>query len=59
MSLEAHIRELEARRQQLKEKIAELMSHPSVDDIEIARLKREKLHLKDEIARLRRQLDVA
>ncbi len=59
MSLEAHIRELEAKRQQLKEKIAELMSHPSVDDIEIARLKREKLHLKDEIARLKRQLDVA
>ena len=59
MSLEAHIRELEAKRAKLKEKIAELMAHPSVDDIEIARLKREKLHLKDEIARLRRQLDVA
>ncbi|WP_038036296.1 YdcH family protein [Thermopetrobacter sp. TC1] len=59
MSLEAHIRELEARRQRLKEKIAELMAHPSVDDIEIARLKREKLHLKDEIARLKKEMGVA
>ncbi len=59
MSLEAHIQELEARRQQLKQQIAELMAHPSVDDIEIARLKREKLHLKDEIARLKKELGVA
>ncbi len=59
MSLEAHIQELEARRQQLKQQIAELMAHPSVDDIEIARLKREKLHLKDEIARLKKELGAA
>ena len=53
MSLEAHIRELEAKREELKNRIAELMAHPSVDDLEIARLKREKLHLKDEIERLK------
>jgi hypothetical protein len=28
------------------------MSHPSVDTVEITELKRRKLHLKDEIARL-------
>ena len=59
MSLEAHIRELEAKRQKLKEQIAELMAHPSVDDIEIAKLKREKLHIKDEIARLKKEMDAA
>lgn len=53
MSLQAHIRELEAKREELKNRIAELMAHPSVDDLEIARLKREKLHLKDEIERLK------
>ena len=59
MSLEAHIQEMEAKRQQLKEKIAEMMTHPSVDDIEIARLKREKLHIKDEIARLKKELSAS
>ncbi len=59
MSLEAHIQELESKRQQLKEQIAELMAHPSVDDVEIARLKREKLHLKDEIARLKKEMGAA
>jgi len=59
MSLEAHIRELENRHQQLEDEIAELMSHPSVDDLEIKKLKLEKLHLKEEIERLRKQLDAA
>jgi len=59
MSLEAHIQELEAKRQKLKDTIAEMMAHPSVDDIEIARLKREKLHIKDEIARLKKELGAA
>jgi hypothetical protein len=36
-----------------------MMAHPSVDDIEIARLKREKLHIKDEIARLKKELGAA
>ena len=56
MSLEAHIRELEAKHQRLEEQIDELMAHPSVDDLEIKKLKLEKLHLKEEIERLRKQL---
>ena len=59
MSLEAHSRELEAKREELKQKIANLMAHPSTDDLELARLKREKLHLKDEIARLKNEQGAA
>ena len=59
MSLEAHIRELESKHQKLEEQIADMMNHPSVDDLEIRRLKLEKLHIKEEIERLRKQLDAA
>ena len=59
MSLEAHIRELEARHQKLEEQIDELMAHPSVDDLEIKKLKLEKLHLKEEIERLKKELSAA
>ena len=59
MSLEAHIRELEAKHQRLEEQIDELMAHPSVDDLEIKKLKLEKLHLKEEIERLRKQLNTS
>jgi len=43
MSLEAHIRELETKHQKLEDQIADMMNHPSVDDLEIKRLKLEKL----------------
>ena len=59
MSLEAHIRELESRHRKLEDQIADMMNHPSVDDLEIKKLKLEKLHLKEEIERLRKQLDAA
>ncbi len=59
MSLEAHIRELETKHQKLEDQIADMMNHPSVDDLEIKRLKLEKLHIKEEIERLRKRLDAA
>jgi len=59
MSLEAHIRELEARHKALDLQIEEQMQHPSIDDLEIAELKREKLRLKDEIARLQAEAAAA
>ncbi len=59
MSLEAHIRELESKHQKLEDQIADMMNHPSVDDLEIKRLKLEKLHIKEEIERLRKRLDAA
>ena len=53
MAIESHLAELERRHQALEQEITEAMTHPSTDDLEIAQLKRKKLSVKDEIARLR------
>jgi hypothetical protein len=52
MTIQAHLTELERRHQKLEDEIAEAMAHPSTDDLRIAELKRQKLQVKDEIARL-------
>jgi hypothetical protein len=52
MSIEAHLAELERRHRALEAEIADARSHPSVDDLQIVELKRRKLLVKDEIARL-------
>jgi hypothetical protein len=52
MSIQAHLAELERRHQALEAEITEARSHPSIDDLEIVELKRRKLLVKDEIARL-------
>ena len=57
MSLQTHLAELELRHQALESEIAEAQQHPSIDDLQIVQLKRRKLHLKDEIARLRTGVD--
>lgn len=53
MALEAHIQELERRHEVLDKEIEDAITHPSVDDLEIADMKRRKLQLKDEIEKLR------
>ncbi|MBO0759547.1 MAG: DUF465 domain-containing protein [Bradyrhizobiaceae bacterium] len=53
MSIQAHLAELLRRHQALDSEIAEALQHPSVDDLQIAELKRRKLQVKDEIERLR------
>ena len=53
MSLESHLVELQKRHSDLEQQIDQAMSSPSIDDVEIAELKRRKLALKDEIFRLR------
>jgi hypothetical protein len=53
MAIESHLAELERRHQALDLEITEAMTHPSTDDLELAQLKRKKLYVKDEIARLR------
>ena len=53
MAIESHLAELEKRHEALKVEINEALNHPSTDDLEIAELKRRKLHIKDEIERLR------
>jgi hypothetical protein len=45
--------ELERRHRALETEIAEAHAHPSIDDLQIASLKRRKLLVKDELARLR------
>ena len=53
MAIESHLAELEKRHQALELEISEALTHPSTDDLQIAALKRKKLYVKDEIARLR------
>jgi hypothetical protein len=53
MAIEAHLAELEKRHQALEQEISEALTHPSADDLKIVELKRKKLLVKDEIARLK------
>src|SRR5262245_11766446 len=55
MSMQAHLAELERRHRALEDEIAEALAHPSTDDLKIAELKRRKLQVKDELARLRQE----
>lgn len=55
MSLQSHLLELERRHADLEREIEKAMVSPSADDLEIAKLKRRKLHLKDEIVRLQKE----
>jgi hypothetical protein len=58
MSIQTHLAELERRHQALEQEISEAQMHPSCDDLKIAELKRRKLQVKDEIARLRQDASV-
>ena len=53
MAIDAQITELEKKHRDLDEAIAQELSQPSGDDMKIATLKRLKLHLKDEMEKLR------
>jgi hypothetical protein len=55
MSIQAHLAELERRHRALEEEITDALAHPSTDDLKIAELKRRKLQVKDEIARLKHE----
>jgi hypothetical protein len=52
MTILAHLSELERRHQALEDELADAINHPSSDDLKIAELKRRKLLVKDEMARL-------
>ncbi len=58
MSIQSHLAELERRHRALEEEITEALAHPSTDDLKLAELKRRKLQVKDEIARLRQDASV-
>ena len=55
MAIEAHLAELEHGTRRWKSEINEALAHPAVDDLKIAELKRRKLQVKDEIARMRQE----
>lgn len=52
MAATAHIEELSEKHRAIERRIEEEMSHPSTDELTIVALKKEKLRLKDEIAKL-------
>ena len=53
MSIDSHLSELVRRHQAIEEAIVAEVNHPASDDTKIHELKRKKLHLKDEIERLK------
>ncbi len=55
MALSAHLQELSEKHRQLERRIEEEVARPGSDDLEIRRMKQEKLKLKDEIVRLEAQ----
>jgi hypothetical protein len=52
MATSANLAELAQRHRMLEDQLAEALQHPSTDDFTLAELKRRKLQLKDEMARL-------
>lgn len=52
MSLATHLEELKRKHSDIDRAIDDALAHPSVDDLEILTLKRRKLAIKDEIAKL-------
>ncbi len=53
MAMETHLAELERRHQALEDQIEEALQHPGIDTLALTELKRKKLVLKDEIAKLK------
>ena len=52
MSVESHLSELRRRHENLQRRIEEEQARPGSNDLEVAAMKREKLSIKDQIARL-------
>ncbi len=57
MALDAHLVELTDKHHALKQKIEAEMARPLTDTLKISELKKEKLRLKDEIARLKSEMN--
>lgn len=52
MSLNSHLQELKKKHQNLSDSVDALQRSPGTDDLEIAKLKKQKLMIKQEISRL-------
>jgi hypothetical protein len=59
MSIDSHLSELVRRHQAIEEAFVAEVNHPASDDTKFYELKRKKLHLKDEIERLRQNAEPA
>ncbi len=53
MTIASHLESLVKKHGALESELSEAMAHPSTNDIALTDLKRRKLHLKEEIERLR------
>jgi hypothetical protein len=53
MATSANLAELAQQHRMLEDQLAEALQHPSTDDFTLAELKRRKLQLKDQMARLK------
>lgn len=53
MSIESHLSELARRHQAIEKQLEEEKTHPSSDRLKITELKRKKLSIKDEMAKLK------
>ena len=53
MSLASHLEELQRKHGELERELDEALMHPSVDDLDIATLKRRRLAIKDEMEKLK------
>ena len=52
MSVMSHIEELKKKHQSLSDAVEAAQRSPGINDLEIARMKKQKLHIKEEITRL-------
>lgn len=52
MNLNAHLQELKKKHQTLSDAVEAAQRSPGTDDLEISRMKKEKLHLKEQITKL-------
>jgi hypothetical protein len=57
MAILAHLVELERKHKVLENELHEALLHVSTDDLQIVELKRRKLMVKDQIARLKNSAD--
>ncbi|KQP40949.1 hypothetical protein ASF49_19940 [Methylobacterium sp. Leaf104] len=57
MSLQTHLTQLARKHEALEREIHDATLRPSANDLQIAELKRRKLHLKDVMNRLRSESD--
>ena len=53
MAMQGHIQELSEKHRKLEELIETEMAHPDWNEVRVAALKKQKLRIKDELARLR------